>query len=364
MPQGFTLSVYPWVYLAKYREDGSWAEDFQEKPHKTPREEEAMAPEELDALLTRRNSFPELPVVNYTTQYGLGCFEGLKAFPQADGGLRLFRPDQNAKRFARSMEGLKMPIYPEETFVSAVRTVVASNLKLGFAPRYDASWERDDFESGDSVYIRPFTYSEPAVGLGLSHWPWVVMVTTPVGSYFRPGNSKAVTADTVRATPGGTGWIKCDANYVAAILAKKRAEAEGFMEAVFLDATHRRYVEEGSSCNIFFVLSNGLLVTPDLGDTILPGVTRDSVLTLAADLGIKTEVRRIAIDEVMTDAREAFVTGTAAGVTSLESLTHKGKTAVFSKDGSPGEVGRALQKTLKGIQYGALPDRHGWMTEV
>lgn len=364
MAQGFTLSVYPWVYLAKYREDGSWSEDFQEKPHRSAEEEEALPPEEREALLAGRNSFPELPIVNYTSQYGLGCFEGLKAFPQSDGSLRLFRPDQNAKRFANSMAGLKMPAFPESMFVQAVRTIVRNNLRVGFAPTYDAAWAADDFESGDSVYIRPFTYAEPAIGLGLSHYPWVVMVTTPVGTYFRPGNSKAVTADTVRANPGGTGWIKCDANYVAAILAKKLAEQEGYMEAVFLDAVHRRYVEEGSSSNIFFVLTNGRLVTPDLGDTILPGVTRDSILTLAADLGLATEVRRIPIDEVMEDAREAFVTGTAAGVTSIESLTHRGKTARFSPDGSPGEVGRLLQKNLRGIQYGALPDRHGWMVTV
>jgi len=364
MAQGFTLSVYPWVYLAKYRENGDWRGEFQEKPHKTPEEEERLPAKELDSLLSLRNSFPELPAVNYTTQYGLGCFEGLKAFPQRDGTSRLFRPEQNARRFARSMEGLRMPPFPEELFVLAAKTVVRRNLEMGFSPKYDPSWERDDFESGHSVYLRPFTYSEPAIGLGLSHEPWVVMVATPVSSYFRPGNSKAITTNTVRAFPGGTGWIKCDANYVTPILAKKKAEAEGYMEAVFLDATERRYVEEGSSCNIFFYLKGGKLVTPDLGDTILPGVTRDSVLTLAGDLHIPTEVRRIAIDEVMSDAREAFVTGTAAGVTFIESLTHGGRTASFSEGGKTGEISRLLQHQLKGIQYGALPDSHGWTLQA
>lgn len=364
MAQGFTLSVYPWVYLAKYVDGGTWREDYQEKPHKTPEEEERMDGAEREALLARRNSFPELPLVNYTTQYGLGCFEGLKAFPQGQGGVKLFRPEQNARRFARSMEGLKMPVYPESMFVNAVRTIVRRNVEIGFAPKYDRAWEREDFENGHSIYLRPFTFSEGAIGLGLSHYPWVIAVATPVGSYFRPGNSKAVTTDGIRAFPGGTGWIKCDANYVTPILVKKAAEAAGFMEAVFLDAAERRYIEEGSSCNIFFYLKNGKLVTPDLGDTILPGITRDSVLTLAQDLGIQTEIRRIAIDEAMSDAREAFVTGTAAGVTSLESLTHKDQTAVFSKDGKSGEISRLLQHNLKGIQYGSILDKHGWMQEV
>jgi branched-chain amino acid aminotransferase len=362
MAQGFTLSMYPWVYVARYS-TGRWEESFKEQPHKTPAEESEMSPAERDALLARRNSFPELPLVNYTTQYGLGCFEGLKAFPQKDGSLKLFRPGENARRFARSMAGLKMAAFPEELFVEAVRTVVRRNLELGFAPAYDTAWEADDFESGHSVYIRPFTYSEPAIGLGLSHAPWVVVVSTPVGTYFRPGNSKAVTTDKVRAYPGGTGWIKCDANYVTPILAKKEAEAGGFMEAVFLDAREQRYIEEGSSCNIFFYLSNGKLVTPDLGDTVLPGITRDSVLTLAKELGVATEVRRITIDEVMADAREAFVTGTAAGVSFLESLTHKGKTTAFGNR-TVGELAKKLQQTLKGIQYGRVPDTHGWMVNV
>ncbi len=363
MAGGFTLSMYPWVYVARFAGEGRWEERYEEKPHKSPEEESRLSDKERDALLARRNSFPELPLVNYTTQYGLGCFEGLKAFPQKDGSLKLFRPGENAKRFARSMAGLKMAVYPEARFVEAVRTVVGRNQKLGFAPAYEPSWEADDFESGHSVYLRPFSYSEPAIGLGLSHAPWVVIVATPVGSYFRPGNSKAVTTDKVRAFPGGTGWIKCDANYVTPILAKKEAEDAGYMEAVFLDAREKRYLEEGSSCNIFVYLSNGKLVTPELGDTILPGITRDSVLTLAKDFGIATEVRRIGIDEVMESGKEAFVTGTAAGVSFLESLTHNGKTSVFA-GGKIGELTKELQATLKGIQYGRVADKRGWMVAV
>jgi branched-chain amino acid aminotransferase len=211
--------------------------------------------------------------------------------------------------------------------------------------------------------VRPFSYSEGAIGLGISKYPWVVIVTTHVGTYFSAECPSAVTTDMVRATPHGTGWIKCDANYVSATLAKKKAEAQGHMEAIFLDAREGKYIEEGSSCNIFFLLKNNTLVTPDLGDTILPGITRKSILTIAADLKIKTEERRISIEEAQTESKEVFVTGTAAGVSYIDSITHQGKTAVFNK-GKMGETTRTLLVTLKGIQYGALPDKFGWMVDV
>jgi len=363
MAGGFTLSVYPWTYLARFDAKEGWTEKFIEQPHKTPAEEAAMDPAELNDLLSKRNSFDELPVVNLTTQYGFGVFEGLKALPHADGSLALFRPDRNGARFNKSMDGLKMPPFPEEMFLEAVKGVARKNLDLGFAPVYDSAWEKDDFMSGHSMYIRPFSYSEPAIGLRMSVAPWVVVVSTLVGSYFRPGNAKAVTTTRIRAVPGGTGWIKCDANYVTPILAKKEAEAEGFMEAIFLDAAEQRYIEEGSSCNVFFYLRNGTLVTPELLDTILPGVTRMSVLTLAKDMGIKTEERRISIDEVLSDATETFVTGTAASIAHIESITHKGKTASFA-NGKMGDVTHSLAKRLKGIQYGAVEDKHGWMVRV
>ncbi len=364
MASGFTLSIYPWVYTAHHEEDGKWTEEFTEKPHKSAQEEAGMATAARNELLARRNSFPELPLVNYTSQYGLGCFEGLKALPQPDGSLKIFRPGENAARMARSMKGLMMPEYPADLFVRAVTEVVRRNQKIGFAPVYDKAWEKEGFQSGHAVYIRPFSYSEPAIGLGLSHYPWVVMVSTPVGSYFDPDiSAKAVTSTMSRATPGGTGWIKCDANYVIPILAKKRAEKDGFMEAIFLDSREHRYVEEGSSCNIFFLLKSGKLATPSLEDRVLPGVTRKSTIVLAQDLGIAVEERPIAIDEVMSDATECFVTGTAAGVAHIESITHNGKESVFNGR-KIGEVTRKLQWQLKGIQYGAVPDTHGWMTPV
>jgi branched-chain amino acid aminotransferase len=358
--KGFSLETYPWVYRAKYAEKAAWTEEYVEQPHMSPREEEALPDAERAKLLLRRNNFADMPLVNYTTQYGMGCFEGLKAFPQPDGSLKLFRPDENGKRMESSMKGLAMPPFPPQMFLAAVRTVAGRNQAAGFAPVYDPAWATDDFVSGSAVYVRPFTYAEPGIGVGISKAPWVVVVATPVGSYFKPGNSKAITTRRVRATPGGTGWIKADSNYVTSALAKKEAETAGFMEAVFLDAAEHAYFEEGSSCNIFFLMKDGALVTPSLEDTILPGITRKSILVLAGELGIKTQERRVSVKEVFSNAKECFVAGTAAGISYIESITHEGKEAVFARR-EMGELTRSLLKTLKGIQYGAIPDSHGWM---
>jgi branched-chain amino acid aminotransferase len=248
-------------------------------------------------------------------------------------------------------------------FVDAAKGIVKRNKDLGFAPKYDPSWEKDDFQSGESIYIRPFSYSEPAIGLGISKHPWIVFASTEVGAYFKPGSHAARVTDKIRAFKGGTGWIKCDANYVVPILAKKEAEADGYMEAIFLDAEEHTYLEEGSSSNIFVLLKDGTLVTPELGDTILPGITRSSLLTLAQDMGVKTEERKISIDEAMEDGKECFVSGTAAGLSYIESITHRGKTVEFN-DRKMGELSRKLLDTLKGIQYGKVEDSHGWMFDI
>jgi len=363
MAKGFTLEIYPWVYMAQYGAEDSWEEQYIEKEHLSPQEEAALPEDKQQELLLKRNSFPELPLVNYTSQYGLGCFEGLKAFPQRDVSLKIFRPDGNAKRMHNSMKGLHMPPYPEELFLKAIREVVKRNQALGFAPSYDPAWEKENFVTGHSVYIRPFAYTEGGIGVNLSDHPYVVIITTPVGAYFKPGRSRAVTTPRVRAHRGGTGWIKCASNYVTSALAKKEAESQGYMEAVFLDAEEGKYFEEGSSCNIFFLLKDGTLVTPSLEDTILPGITRLSVLQIAKDYGLKTEERRISVQEVFSDAVEFFASGTAAGVTYFESLAHNGKEVVFA-DGKIGEFSAHALKTLKGIQYGLIEDKYGWMVAV
>ena len=358
----FTLDSYPVMYRAKYAKN-KWKSEYLEKPHKTPEEEAALTKTQRDALTASRNFFDDMPLVNYTSQYGLGCFEGLKALPQVNGKLAIFRPDQNAARFYRSMKGLYMPPFPEEEFIKACVQVIKRNAKLNFRPYYRKEWEKDSFITADSIYIRPFSLAEGGVGVNISHEPYVVIVATPVSSYFSGGNSDAVISERVRATPNGTGWIKAASNYTIAALAKHEATEAGFMECIFLDAEHHKYIEEGSSCNIFFYLKSGELATPALGDTILPGITRASIIDLAKDQKVKVSERKISIEEVQAETVECFVSGTAAGATPIASITYKGKKAVFNK-GKVGEFTATIRDTLKGIQYGTLEDTKGWMTPV
>ena len=358
----FALNTYPITYRSKFSGD-SWKKEYLEKPHKTPQEESAMNDEERNKLQNSRNCYDDMPLVSYTSQYGLACFEGLKALPQKDGGLALFRPDKNAERFARSMKGLMMPAFPEKDFMEACIETVKRNAALGFTPCYKSEWEKDSFMTADSVYIRPFTMSEGGIGVNLSGEPWVYVINTTVSAYFSSSSSDAVVSDMIRATPNGTGWIKACSNYVTSALAKSQALKAGYMECVFLDSTHRKYIEEGSSCNIFFYLKSGELVTPDLQDTILPGITRASIIELACDKGVKVSERLISIEEVMEETKECFVSGTAAGATPLTSLTYKDKKAIFN-DGKTGELSIEMRDTIKGIQYGKLPDTKGWMIHI
>ncbi|MCL2764226.1 MAG: branched-chain-amino-acid transaminase [Treponema sp.] len=359
---GFSLNTYPIIYRSQFI-DGKWTGGYLEKPHKTPEEEAAMSADERAKLQNSRNYYDDMPLVNYTSQYGLACFEGLKAFPQKNGGLSIFRPEKNAARFARSMEGLYMPPFPEKTFLEAVTETVKRNAALGFYPHYNDGWEKDSFMSADSVYIRPFTVAEGGIGVNVSSEPYVFVINTPVAAYFSSERSDAVITDKIRATPKGTGWIKACSNYVISTLAKAEALKMGYMECVYLDAVHRKYVEEGSSCNIFFYLKSGELVTPELGDTILPGITRESIIELARDRGVKVSERKVPIDEVMEETMECFVSGTAAGATPLTSLTYDGKKTVFN-DGKTGQLTAEIRDTIKGIQYGKLPDTKGWMMKV
>jgi branched-chain amino acid aminotransferase len=358
----FTLNSYPVSYRAKFS-DGKWTEEYLEKPHGTPESEAAMSAEERGKIENSRNCYNDMPLVNYTSQYGLACFEGLKALPQKNGGLAIFRPDQNAARFARSMKGLFMPPFPEDFFLKACVETVKRNAELGFCPKYRTEWEKDSFMSADSIYLRPFTIAEGGIGVNISQEPWVLVINTPVSSYFSGSNFDAVITERIRATPKGTAWIKSCSNYTIAALAKHEAADAGYMECVFLDAAHRKYVEEGSSCNIFFYLKSGEMVTPELGDTILPGITRASIIELARDQGIKTNERKIAIDEALEETKECFVTGTAAGATPITSLTWQGKKAVFN-GGKAGEFTTEIRNTIKGIQYGTLPDTKRWLVQV
>ena len=358
----FKLSIYPWVHSARYN-GKIWTEEYLEQKHFTPAEEEALDEEARQALADERNTFPGMPLINYTTQYGLSCFEGLKAYPQPDGSLKLFRPDRNCARMAASMKGLRMPPVDEELLFKGIFETVRRNEKLGFTPKYDSAWEKDSWQSGAAVYIRPFTYSESGIGVNTSKEPWVITACTTVSAYFTPGKNEAVTSDRIRATPNGTGWIKTAANYVTSILAKSEAIEEGYMEAIFLDAATGENIEEGSSCNFFALFPGNRLVTPDLHDTILPGITRSSIITLAKERGLEVVETELPVSRVLEEAEECFVTGTAAGVTPIGSLTHKGRKRKFSSM-EESSLSMSLLKELKGIQYGATEDKHGWMMKV
>ena len=353
---------FPVVYRARFTKKG-WKGEYLEKPHKTPKEEAAMKGSQRDALVDSRNYYDDMPLVSYTTQYGLSCFEGLKALPRKDGSLALFRPDQNAKRFFNSMKGLYMPPFPEDLFVKACVEVVKRNAKLGFRPEYESEWEKDSFITADSIYVRPFVYSEGGIGVNICSEPYVLVITTPVSAYFSSSDAAAVVTKRIRATPNGTGWIKAASNYTIAALAKHEAIEAGFMECVFLDAEEHKYVEEGSSCNIFFYLKSGELITPALGDTILPGITRASIIELAKDQKVKVSERKVTIEEALSDTQECFVCGTAAGATPITSLTYNKKKITFNK-GKVGDFTANIRDTIKGIQYGIIPDTKGWLKKV
>ena len=355
----FNLAMHPVAYVAKFNPaTGQWDERWHTSDTITFTDLAGMSEEKRNEVYAARNTF-NLPLVNYTSQYALGCFEGMKAYSLKTSGLGLFRPDKNAARFHSSMKGLYAPPFPEDLYIKASLEVLGRNRDLGYVPAYNPEWEKDTYASASAVYMRPFMYSEGAIGIGISHAPYVVICATTVSSYFKGQNSKAVTTERIRATANGTGWIKCASNYVISALAKKEAEDAGFMEVIFLDAKKRRFIEEGSSCNVFFRLKNGELVTPALGNTILPGITRASIIELARDQGVKVSERPIDIKEVAAKCVECFVTGTAAGITPIESITHKGRETVFNNR-KPGELGKTLQATLKGIQYGAIADTRQW----
>ena len=352
------------MYIAKYIPDDRWEERYIEKNHSSASEEEHLGIEEQRMLSQERNTDPHYPLVNFATQYGFACFEGVKAYPHANGGLYLFRPEKNAERMARSMVGLNMPVFPANKFKIAICEFLKRNFILGYTPSFEPQWKAEKFLNGKSVYIRPFTYSESGIGLQLTHKPTIVMTATTVGSYLDSDVPlRAITTKRVRATQHGTGSIKCSANYVIPILAKNEVQKQGYAEPIFLDCREQKYIEECASCNIFFYLKDNRLVTPDLNDRILPGVTRMSVIDLARENGVTVEERPITISEALENSKECFITGTAVGISHLTSITHNGKESIFNK-GKVGFLTESLRDSLKGIQYGEVTEKHNWMLKI
>ncbi len=291
--------------------------------------------------------------------YSQEVFEGLKAYKTSDGRVLLFRPEQNARRLNRSARKLCMPELPEETFLSALKELVL----------LEKDWIPD--APGTSLYIRPtMIASEAFLGVNSAKEYLFYIILSPVGAYFKAGFNPVsiyVEDQLVRAAVGGVGDIKTGGNYAASLLGGMKAEKKGFSQVLWLDAKEHQYVEEVGAMNVFFVFGEKL-VTPMLTGSILPGITRDSVLKLAHEMGYEVEERRIAIDEVLEGIKtgkltEIFGSGTAA-VISPVGLLHYQDTNYYINDNQVGKLTRSFYEHLVDIQYGHVEDKLGWSYEL
>ena len=292
--------------------------------------------------------------------YAQAIFEGLKAYRHADGSVWAFRPEANAVRFQASARRLALPTLDADDFVAAIDALVNA----------DADWVPSAPET--SLYLRPFMFaSEAFLGVRPANQVTFCLIASPAGPYFATGVAGVsiwLSTDYSRAAPGGTGAAKCAGNYAASLLAQQQAAAHGCQQVVFLDAVERTWVEELGGMNLFFVHADGTLVTPELTGTILEGITRSSILTLAAEKGMDVVERKVSIEEWQAgaasgDIREVFACGTAAVVTPVGRLAWDGGELTVG-DGEPGPVTLGLRKALVDLQYGRVDDRHGWMHKI
>ena len=299
---------------------------------------------------------PSTMVLHYAQE----IFEGLKAYPQPDGGAALFRPDANARRFRNSALRLAMAPLPEELFLEAVHAIVSE----------DRDWIPK--AEGSALYLRPFMIAtEAALGVRPSNEYLFCIFASPAGNYFKGGAAGItlwVSETYIRAAPGGTGDAKCGGNYAASLAAQSEATREGCDQVVFLDAVEKRWVEELGGMNIFFVFEDGSIQTPPLTGTILPGITRDSLIVLARDQGITVREEPYSIDQWKADAAsgrltEAFACGTAAVVTPIGTVKGKGFENRIGS-GEAGPVTTRLKTALLDIQNGRAEDKHGWIHRV
>jgi len=299
---------------------------------------------------------PATAVLHYAQE----IFEGLKAYRLADGGMALFRPEQNARRFQRSAKRLAMPELPEEMFLQACKQLV--DVDKNWFPPVD----------GGSIYLRPFMIaSEVFLGVKPSAEYLFMVIASAAGNYFKsgaPAISIWVSEHYTRAAPGGTGAAKCGGNYAASLVAQSEAIKQGCDQVVFLDAAEHRWVEELGGMNLFFLFDDGSIVTPPADGTILEGITRDSVLTLARAQGLNVREERYAIDQWRADAEsgrlvETFACGTAAVVTPVGKVqSAKGSFTIGA--GGPGQMTQQIRSQLVDIQRGIAADAHGWVQRI
>ncbi len=292
--------------------------------------------------------------------YGQEIFEGMKAYTHADGSVWTFRADANAARMQRSAHRLALPELPIDWFLGSIQALVSA--------------DRDWVPSGEekSLYIRPFMFaSEVFLGVRPSRHVTYSVIASPAGAYFRGGVKPVsiwLSSEFSRAGAGGTGAAKCGGNYAASLLPQQEATAQGCDQVAFLDASEHKWVEELGGMNLYFVQDDGSIVTPELSGSILEGITRDSIMTIARDLGHEVIERKVSIDEwregtASGKITEIFACGTAAVVTPVGVLKWDGGEAV-SSDGHTGKITAHIRSALVDIQYGRATDTHGWMHKV
>lgn len=291
--------------------------------------------------------------------YAQETFEGMKAYRTKEGKIQLFRPEMNARRMIKSNERLCMPAFPEEMFVEAVRRLV----------QVEADWVPSEPET--SLYIRPFMFAtEASLGVHMATAYKFVIICCPVGAYYKEGVNPVrilVEDEYVRAVKGGTGFTKCGGNYAASIAGQVKAEKQGCAQVLWLDGVHRKYVEEVGTMNIMFKIDNEIYTAPIEG-TVLPGVTRDSIIHILKDWGYTVHETHLAIDDLMKAGHEgrleeAFGTGTAAVISPVGELVYK-EDKVEINGFKTGDLTQKLYDYLTGIQWGNEEDKYGWTVEV
>jgi len=291
--------------------------------------------------------------------YGMCIFEGLKAYRRPDGKVQLFRPDENARRMMRSAERMCMPPFPEEYFMEAVKTLVS----------LDSEWVPS--APGTTLYVRPtLICNHDDLSMHSLDRFMFFIILSPVGSYYVEGLKPVrikIEETAARSVRGGTGFAKCGGNYAGSFHATVQAEKEGYSQVLWLDGATKQYIEEVGSNNIMFKIG-GKIVTPALGDTVLPGITRKSCIEMFKKWGMEVEERQLSVAELLDqldkgNVEEVFGVGTAAIVTPVGVLGYGGKDYEFN-GGQIGETTQRLYDELVGLQFGRRPDPFGWTVQV
>lgn len=291
--------------------------------------------------------------------YGQAIFEGLKAYKNKEGRVFLFRPEKNMERISNSNVRMSIPRIDEAFCLEALKTLV--NLERDWIPT----------APGTSLYIRPFIIAtDPFLGVRASHTYKFIIILSPSGAYYSTGLNPVkimIENEYVRAVKGGTGYAKCAGNYAASLKAQDIAHEKGYAQVLWLDGVERKYIEEVGAMNVFFKI-NGEVVTPSLEGSILPGITRDSVIFLLKHWGVKVTERKVSAQELYEahaagKLEEAFGTGTAAVISPIGELNWNDRVIQLS-DGKIGELSAKLYDTLTGIQNGVVKDEFNWMVEV